>query len=193
MTSKSGQAAQQILDAAEDLICRKGATAVTIEAVAKAAGTAKGLVNYHYKTKRDLLLAVATHLAARRRDRWKEAFMAEDPLDAVDRTWRLLTEESENGTIRAWSSLTGADSTLTDQTAKTLLEEFGHTLSGELAKMLTASGMNLRIPEDEVGWFLAAVVHGMAAHLVGGVSADALEGAYQAAWLGVLSLAEPRS
>ncbi len=193
MTSKSGQAAQQILDAAEDLICRKGATAVTIEAVAKAAGTAKGLVNYHYKTKRDLLLAVATHLAARRRDRWKEAFMAEGPLDAVDRTWRLLTEESKNGTIRAWSSLTGADSTLTDQTAKTLLEEFGHALSGELAKMLTASGMNLRIPEDEAGWFLAAVVHGMAAHLVGGVSADALEGAYQAAWLGILSLAGPRS
>jgi len=191
MTSKSGQAAQQILDAAEELICKQGATAVTIEAVAKAAGTAKGLVNYHYKTKRDLLLAVAMHVATKRTDRWADAFIAESPLDAVDRTWRLLTEESNDGTIRAWASLTGADSPLTDQTAKSLLEDFAAALSAELEKMLTSSGMDLRIPEDEVGWFLAAVVNGMAAHLVGGVSPETLEGAYQAAWLGVLSLADP--
>ncbi len=122
--------------------------------------------------------------------KWEEAFGADGPLETVDRTWRLLTEESGNGTIRAWASLTGADSPLADQEAKDLLEGFGQSLGVHLEKMLSDSGMSLKIPEDEVGWFLAAVVHGTAAHLVGGVSMDALEGAYQAAWLGVISLAQ---
>ena len=52
----------ELLEAAVQLLAARGEAALTLEAVAKAAGTSKGLVLYHFVTKRRLLAEVADAL-----------------------------------------------------------------------------------------------------------------------------------
>ena len=59
----------RVLDAAEGIVRRHGPVALTIDAVAKAAGITKGGVQYCFGTKDDLIAAIA--------ERWAMAFDAE--------------------------------------------------------------------------------------------------------------------
>ena len=49
------------------------------------------------------------------------------------------------------------------------------------------------IPETEIALLLEAVIDGMGFQLASGCDAQALEGAYAAAWLSILSLTRPLS
>jgi AcrR family transcriptional regulator len=181
------QAKESIITAAQDLIRRRGAAGITVDQVATHAGCAKGLIHYHFKTKRGLLEAVAAHLSTRRRDSWVAAFSAASPKAAIDQTWGLLTTESDNGTILAWSSMFGPGSPVPDQTVSNALREFGSALGEAAHRMLRDLGSVPRIPPSEIGWLLGAVVHGMGFQLLSGADRAELEGAYAAAWLGILS------
>jgi AcrR family transcriptional regulator len=64
----------QLLDAATDVIRRDGAAALTLDAVATAAGVSKGGVLYHFASKRELIDGLLT--------RWLEDFEAQ--LDGED-------------------------------------------------------------------------------------------------------------
>lgn len=177
-----------ILASAERLIRRRGATATTIEAVAKETRCAKGLVHYHFKTKPALLSSVARQLAAARRTAWVAAFRAPSPHVAIQQTWDLINREVRDGTFRAWTSLLADRNTVTGQSVKTELDGFAGALSDAVTKLLQDLGLRLTIPAREVGWLLAGVVHGTGMQLDAGGSAAELQGAYSAAWLGVLSL-----
>lgn len=178
-----------IIRAADTVVRRRGAGGLTVEAVAREAGCAKGLVHYHLKTKRELLEIVAAHLAESRTRAWTRAFGAADPTEVIDRTWELLADESENGTIRAWTSLFGPGGPITEPTARQAAAAFGRTLGAAADGMLRSMGHAPSIPPDEIGWLLAAVLNGMGELLASGVDRERLEGAYAAAWLGILSLA----
>ena len=186
--SSSKQSKETIVNAAETLVRRKGATGITVDQVAKEAGCAKGLVHYHFKTKRGVLEAVAQHLASDRQAAWAEAFQAADASEAIDRTWNLLTSESDDGTIRAWGSLFGTAGVLPDETVSQAQEGFATTLGNAAQLLLRQLALVARIPPGEIGWLLGAVVHGMGFQILGGGDRRELEGAYAAAWLGILSL-----
>jgi AcrR family transcriptional regulator len=64
----------QLLDAATDVIRRDGAAALTLDAVAAAAGVSKGGVLYHFGSKRELIDGLLT--------RWLDDFEAQ--LDGED-------------------------------------------------------------------------------------------------------------
>lgn len=53
-----GSSRQRLVQAASDLVARDGVYALTLEAVAAAAGVTKGGLIYHFKTKDDLLTAL---------------------------------------------------------------------------------------------------------------------------------------
>jgi hypothetical protein len=59
-------------------------------------------------------------------------------------------------------------------------------------RLLEALGLEPRVAAAELGWYLAAVVQGMEVLLSAGARSTELEGAYAAAWLGILSLTRPR-
>jgi hypothetical protein len=101
-----------------------------------------------------------------------------------------LTNESENGTMRAWLTLTIAGGMMTEQTVSELSKRFSDALGSAVGKLLNSLGLSLTVPDVEIGWLLGAVVDGMGMRLTGGGSRAQLEGAYAAAWLGVLSLTE---
>ncbi len=192
MATKRGDARRRILECAAELVKEHGAEAVSIEAVAASAGSAKGLVHYHFKTKQGLLSAVAERLTASRTDEWKAAFDAPSAQDAVSQTWALLTRESADGTMRAWQSLVGVTDRLTDELAKKLRAEFADGLHGAFTSMLRDKlGLTPTIQDGEIGMLLEAVVAGMGFQLTSGTEKAELEGAYSAAWLAILSLTQP--
>jgi len=161
---------------------------VSVDAVAKEAGVAKGLVHYHFKTKKGLFQTVASRLAEDRRSAWQEAFRKRDPQQAIDATWTLLTRESNDGTLRAWDTLFGSTGVLPEQTVKNETEAFGKALGAAAQEMLARLGLRPSIPLSEVGALLSAIVQGMGTMLVRGMQAEDLHGAYAAAWVGLLSL-----
>lgn len=184
----SDAAREAISRATIALIKERGTDKLTVDQVAKAAGVAKGLVHYHYKTKRGLFEAVAQEFAAQRRRRWSDAFGAEDPQAAIDTTWATLTTESMDGTLRAWGALFGSAGLVPEPLVKSETATFGRTLGEAARGMIVRLGLRPTIHASEVGWLLAAVVHGMGVLLMAGADEKELEGAYAAAWLGVLSL-----
>lgn len=192
MADKS--ASKRILSSAILALQESGIEKLTVESVAKKAGVAKGLVHYHYETKRGLLEAVLGELTDRRCADWSAAFEADSASAVVDGTWKLLTDESESGALQAWHSLVGLCEPLTDQATKSALERFSDSLGRAGVGMLDRNmSLGLTVKESEIGWLLAAVVCGMGVQLLGGGDPNELQGAYAAAWLGILSLTEARS
>ncbi len=192
MAARRGKARHRILESATALTRERGAESVSVEAVAKAAGSAKGLVHYHFKTKQGLLSSVAELLLDQRTSRWKSAFETPSANEALERSWSLLVAESADGTVRAWQSLVGAAGRLTGGLANRLRAEFAECLAGRFSAMLRNElGLTPTIPDAEIGRLVGAVVDGMGFQLAAGTEPKALEGAYSAAWLAMLSLTRP--
>ena len=183
------QAKRSIIEGATAELCEKGAATATVEAVAKRAECAKGLVLYHFKTKQGLFESAGAAIAVTRATHWAMAFEGGSPPDTIDKTWSLLTTESTNGTTLAWSSLLSPIGQISDHAVKQLAGDFARVL-GEAGMGLFASlGTEPRVNEDELGWLLASIVTGVEAALLTGADPGVVGGAYTAAWLGVLSLA----
>lgn len=194
MPAKRGEARERILECAEALIKKHGVDSVSIQAVATAAGSAKGLVHYHFKTKQGLVSAVAERVTANRMNRWKAAFVGPSAHDVFLRTWSLLTEESVDGTMQTWLSLVGFGDGLTDGMSEKLCGDFADSLCDALTSMLRDElGLAPTIPDSELGLLFQAMVHGIGFQLTSGTDETALQGAYSAAWLSILSLTQPSS
>lgn len=191
MPKKREDARASILTAAIELIQERGARHVTVEGVAKRAGCAKGLVHYHFKTKAGMLEAVARELAQSRRERWRSAFDAPAPKEAIDRSWALLTEEADTGVIRAWASLFEVSGVLPDRNVAEVVSSFSEALGEAATQLMDRMDLEATIPRSEIGWLLGAVVHGMGMQVSSQGAGGELEGAYAAAWLGILSLFAP--
>lgn len=189
MAKDPHRARATILDAADRLLRRGGGG--TVDEVAREAGCAKGLVHYHFKTKAGLLAATAARLGEGRRRRWAEAFHADSPQAAIDRSWALLVSESRDGTVKAWTALCARSEKATDQAVRLEFASFRDTVSGAAASLLRNLGLAPTVSMDELGLLLASVVHGMGLQLEAGAEPARLQGAYAAAWLGVLSLTRP--
>lgn len=177
------------MDAAIHLLRRNGG--LTVDQVAAGARCAKGLVHYHFHTKGSLLAAAASRLAGQRRSRWAEAFRADTPDAAIRRSWDLLVSESRDGTLRAWSALCAERDKVTGQTVSSEVEGFSTAISQAADSLVRDLGLTPTISIQELGLLLAAVVHGCGLQLEAGVPPAGLQGAYAAAWLGVLSLTRP--
>ena len=189
MSSNRGKARETILQSAEALVKKHGAAAVTVEAVAKAAGTAKGLIHYHFKTKQGLLSAVADRLCDSRTTEWTKALRPGAPASAAERSWQLLTSESATGVVLAWQTLLSVEADHPDQRAKEHIGKFSRGLGAALARLLRQDmGLVPTIPIGEIGWLMAAVIDGVGLQLLSGAAPDELHGAYAASWLGILSL-----
>jgi AcrR family transcriptional regulator len=163
-----------------------------VEAVAKTAGSAKGLVHYHFKTKLGLLGAVLDRVAKTRTREWLVALEPGAPQSAVERSWNLLTEESTSGAVLAWHTLLQSGDVFTDRSVKSVVNEFSQSLGDALVRLLKED-MRLvpTVPSDEIGWLMTAVIDGIGLQLLAGASESELQGAYAAAWLGILSLMTP--
>jgi AcrR family transcriptional regulator len=191
MTRSKEATRQAILDAAEAVLRKRGAHAMTMEAVARESKCAKGLVTYHFQTKTKLFVESVLSLAAAREAAWTRAFDTPNPQDAIDRTWEVLKREAESGTLKAWTSLVAMGSDEIDQAVNNSSSQFRSRVTKATQELLARAGLRTTIPVEQLGWLLAAVVQGMGFQIAGGGALDVLENAYAAAWLGLLALTEP--
>jgi len=177
-----------ILTVAEDIVRTKGVNGTTLADIAIGAKCAKGLINYHFGTKKDLINIVADRIVEKRIDNWQSALQSDNPQSAIDKSWKLLCSEALDGTLRIWDETIDRNHNLTEQSVKAKHETFSQELGRIASVTLSKAGLKPRIPLSELGNLLAAVVHGIGKMLLAGMNQGELEGAYAAAWLGILSL-----
>jgi len=180
-----------ILDAAETVLQQRGAHAMTMDAVARTAKCAKGLVHYHFQTKKQLLVETVVQIADAREALWIEAFDTPNPQDAIDLTWEVVKGEANSGTLKAWTSLVALADDDIDQAVNKASSKFRSQITEATKELLSRAGLRPTIGGEPLGWLLAAVVHGIGFQVGAGGDMDVLENAYAAAWLGLLSLTEP--
>ncbi len=178
-----------ILQAAERILRRGGVG--TIDQVAREAKCAKGLVHYHYRTKSALLAAVAARLGQARRARWAHTFSSQTPDGAVRASWSLLVAENADGSLRAWLALLAHKDKATGRVVSSEMASFAEALTQSASRWLAQLSLAPTVPIEEIGSLIASVVWGMGLLLAAGTAPSRLQGAYDAAWAGVLSLTRP--
>jgi AcrR family transcriptional regulator len=148
-----------ILAAAVQTLQRGGVEGFTLEAVARRAGVVKGLILYHYASRGRLLRAAASAIAEARSAALERALASAPGAGGLDACWEELRRQAEDGTARAWLSLSAAG--LIDRSARNA--EF----------------------EDAAR---DAIVDGAAVALATGVPLADARDAYNALWLALLEV-----
>jgi len=105
-----------ILAAAVQTLQRAGVEGFTLDAVARRAGVVKGLILYHYASRARLLRAAAAQIAEARTGGLERALASAAGAGRVDACWEELRRQAEDGTGRAWLSLSAAG--LIDRSAR---------------------------------------------------------------------------
>jgi TetR/AcrR family transcriptional repressor of bet genes len=167
-----------ILSAAIDVISLHGLNNWTVEEVANRAHCAKGLVNYHYRSKQDLLTLAAETLRDDRAARRLVAVQASGSR-ALDRLWAALITEVETGWFAAWTSLLAADDPLRRAAAE---RAPGSTaFVGALSRSL---GLDDQLTRQAP--LIQAALDGLELRLLQGALAPETEEAYHRFWLSVV-------
>lgn len=170
----------KIVEAANSVLVRDGLTGWTVDAVAREAGCAKGLVHYHHHSKAALLAAAAAALRRQRIARRLDAF-THSGAPALDRLWAVLLEEAASGECAAWLGL----ATLPDSGVRAALRTTDEEL-GELAVAVEAALDLPQVRADTVR-ILFAALDGMQLPLLLGDPSEPVREAYDRFWLATLS------
>ena len=181
-------ARKKIMEAAVEALREQSAAALTVEAVARRAGCAKGLVHYHFKTKSALFAAAAERIWSSRAAAWTTALSGSDPQTAIQQGWKLLGMEARDGIDRACSSLATVDDDLIDRSVRKGVSDFADALGKAAVALFGSVGIRFTLPEAEIGRLAAAVVMGLGPQIVLSGDETAVEGAYSAFWAGLLSM-----
>lgn len=154
----------RIIDAVIHLLKKSGLTDWTVDQVARRAGCAKGLVNYHFSSKATLLsLTAAQFRSARTASRLLA--LRHPGTEALDRLWAVLVEEARAGGFQLWLSLlayppTRGNATVTASERQSLISgaaqaltlERGHPAMSMLPPALDGLQLQLHqgVPETDV-------------------------------------------
>ncbi|MFI7639588.1 TetR/AcrR family transcriptional regulator [Nonomuraea sp. NPDC049400] len=98
----------ELLDAAEDLLCDQGSAALTLAAVADRAGVSKGGLLYHYGSKEALIKGMVERLIED-----FDHLVAEQPGETYTERYLGATLAAvRSGRLRRWAVVTGASGNL---------------------------------------------------------------------------------
>ena len=168
-----------ILGAAIEVIALHGLNNWTVEEVANRAHCAKGLVNYHFRSKNELLTRAAETIRDDRTAR-RLAACQTSGTQALDRLWAVLVNEVESGWFAARLSLLAADDPLRKAAAERTED------SAALARALSRS---LGLGDDlvEQASLMQAAMDGMQLQFLQGVTPEETEATYHSFWVRMLS------
>ncbi len=167
-----------ILSAAIEVVASDGLNNWTVEEVASRARCAKGLVNYHYRSKQDLLVRAATTVRDDRSARRLSALQSSGA-QALDRLWAALVTEVESGWFAAWLAFIASEGPLRDAATRTPSDSRAFAVA--LARALD-QGSDFAARDPELG----AVLDGLQLGLIQGTPPRVMEEAYHRFWLGAL-------
>ncbi|HEV8612495.1 MAG TPA: helix-turn-helix domain-containing protein [Gemmatimonadales bacterium] len=168
-----------ILGAAIEVIALHGLNNWTVEEVANRAHCAKGLINYHYRSKQALLKRAAETLRDDRSAHRLAAIQAPGS-QALDRLWTALVEEVESGWFAAWISLLAADDPLRKAAAERPVDT--RSFASALSKSL---GLGDELVSQAA--LIKAGLDGLQLRLLQGAPAAETGEAYHRFWLTVVA------
>jgi AcrR family transcriptional regulator len=147
----------RIIDAAIRLGTARGASALSVQGVASAAGVSKALVLYHFASKAILLTATVSALAERSAARLREAARHRDPQEA----WRALVvtecDTRELGLLAALS----LEPEVSDAAIAAARAAREHEAAALATRVLASVGLAPRIPIDFIGRVLLRELDGI--------------------------------
>lgn len=167
-----------ILGAAIEVIALHGLNNWTVEEVANRAHCAKGLVNYHYRSKHELLTRAAETIRDDRLARRLTACQVRGS-EALDRLWVVLLNEVESGWFAARLSLLSADDPLRKAAAER--SEDSAAFASSLSRTL-GLGDEL-VPESAL---IQATLDGLQLQLLQGGDLSEKEDAYHRFWVTIV-------
>ncbi|MFG2075931.1 regulatory protein, tetR family [Nonomuraea maritima] len=94
----------ELLDAAEQILCDQGSSALTLAAVADRAGVSKGGLLYHYASKEALIKGMVERLI----DDFDELIAAQPDATYTERYLQATMAAVKSGRLRRWAVVTGA-------------------------------------------------------------------------------------
>ncbi|NNG16176.1 MAG: TetR family transcriptional regulator [Gemmatimonadales bacterium] len=171
---------ERIVGAAMDVLLEKGLDGWTIEAVAREAGCAKGLVHYHHGTKARLLAEVAARLSSQRFHA-RRAALERPGAQGLDRLWEVLGGDVASGATAAWASLLGyplARLATGLAPSEEALRDLADTIEQSLSLPPLATAQALA---------LLAALDGFEIALLSEAEPDAVHDAYHRFWLALIS------
>lgn len=163
-----------ILRAAVEVLALHGLNNWTIEEVANRAHCAKGLVNYHFRSKQELLTQAAETIRYDRIAR-RTAAARTPGSAALDRLWATLVGEVDSGWFGAWVSLLAAD----DRYRSAGAETDGDALR-YIANLSRSLGLDGEL--EPATPLIRAVLDGVELRLLQGARRTELENAYHRFW-----------
>ena len=166
-----------ILAAAKTVLVRNGLAAWTIEDVAKEARCAKGLINYHYKSKARLLAQVGNGLREDRLAR-RLAALQHEGATALDALWHTLVAEVRSGELAAWLALSSLRDPAIQESLRSSEEEQG--------RLNEAQGQAIGLVDKNLGPMLETVLTGFQLALLHGHEHHTVREAYHRFWLGLI-------
>lgn len=98
----------ELLDAAEDLLCDQGSAALTLSAVADRAGVSKGGLLYHFGTKEALIKGMVERLI----EEFDDLMTAQPGRTYTERYLGATLVAVRSGRLRRWAVVTGASGNL---------------------------------------------------------------------------------
>ncbi|MEO8449906.1 MAG: TetR/AcrR family transcriptional regulator [Gemmatimonadota bacterium] len=167
-----------ILTASIQTIIDYGLNGWTVDEVANKAKCAKGLVNYHYKSKHDLLIRCAETVASYRQARRMSALAGRVGAIAIDRLWAALILDVDEGWFGAWISV------MSDNRLRRAAGLRYGVHSGQLAVLAAkALGETAQAIDESL---LTATLDGLELALLGEADRASVEEAYHRFWVGLL-------
>jgi AcrR family transcriptional regulator len=99
----------QLIEATIDAIAKRGYAATTMADVADGAGLSRGIVNFHFESKENLLAETLSYMSKFYRSNW-EAALKKGGLDPAKTLWELVRSDFDRKVcnrriIAAWSGL----------------------------------------------------------------------------------------
>jgi AcrR family transcriptional regulator len=131
----------RIVDAAQELFCKRGFVGANMNDIAKATGMTKGAIHWHYETKAGLLKAVMQRAVRRVREIFEESFSASGPVMEKCRT--VLLQISKDRAFEVLLVLGDAKSG--GGVPKKLLDEAYR----EIAEILAVAHRNLSVAKQQ--------------------------------------------
>lgn len=177
----------KLLEAAAAILSDEGAGGISVQRVADAAGTSKGLVHYHFADKDALLTRCAQQLTAEIVAAEAAAFASSTPASALGDLWNVLSGSTYRGRRRALLALATASTLATRAVLADAATERQHAAARTIAGL--ADLLHFDIPVSRAALALAylAVIDGLVLDGRGQMGAQQRQ-AYDAFWLAVLSL-----
>lgn len=157
---RASQRREQLLDAAARVFSERGYARATISELARAAEVTDAIIYRHFKSKRDLFIALIEQTGRETIDRWRERLS--DASSPRDRLRRLLDENPivrEEGRLR-YAVILQAISEIEDEAIHRALDDHIRALHGfvrhELEEALEAGQVRNGFSAELIGW---ALVH----------------------------------